>query len=103
MSSFPQEFYKEIFRLKKWTFYPESTRRPLLMANITVDLVYRRLAPGVLARLRELSPKDEHGRRKNKLFQWLSDDIGHPALKDHLSNLVFLAKSQDDWEMCSRR
>jgi hypothetical protein len=46
------------------------------MANLTVDLIYRRLAPGVLAKLRELNPKDEHGRRKNKLFQWLTADIG---------------------------
>jgi len=100
--TFPQEFYKEVFRLKRWTFDPDSSKRPMLMANITVDLVYRRLAPGVLARLRELSPMNEQGRRKHKLFQWLSDDIGHPALRDHLSNLIFLAKSQDEWETFCR-
>jgi P63C domain-containing protein len=100
--TFPQEFYKEIFRLKGWTFDPDSSRRPILMANITIDLVYRRLAPGVLAKLKELSPKDEHGRRKHKLFQWLSEDIGHPALKDHLSGLIFLAKSQDQWDAFCR-
>jgi hypothetical protein len=72
------------------------------MANITIDLVYRRLAPGVLAKLKELSPKDEHGRRKHKLFQWLTEDIGHPALKDHLSGLIFLAKSQDQWDSFCR-
>lgn len=98
VSTFPQDFYKEIFRLKNWMFDPASTRRPVHMAQITVDLVYRRLAPGVLAKLRELSPKDEHGRRKHKLFQWLSDDFGHPALREHLSNLIFLAKSQEQWE-----
>ena len=68
------------------------------MANLTVDLVYKRLAPGVLERLRELSPKDEKGRRKRKLFQWLSEDLGHPALKDHLAGLIYLAKAQDEWE-----
>jgi len=98
VSTFPQEFYKEIFRLRKWNFNPASTKRPVLMANITIDLVYRRLAPGVLTKLRELTPKDEHGRRKNKLFQWLSEDVGHPALKEHLSGLIFLAKSQDEWQ-----
>lgn len=98
VNTFPQEFYKEIFRLKKWTFDPDSSRRPVLMATITIDLVYRRLAPGVLAKLQELSPRDDRGRRKHKLFQWLSDDVGHPALRDHLSNIIFLAKSQDDWE-----
>ncbi len=100
--TFPQEFYKEIFRLKGWAFDPDSSKRPILMANITIDLVYRRLAPGVLAKLKELSPKDEHGRRKHKLFQWLTEDIGHPALKDHLSGLIFLAKSQDQWDSFCR-
>jgi len=100
--TFPQEFYKEVFRLKGWSFDPDSSKRPMLMANITVDLVYRRLAPGVLAKLRELSPKDERGRRKHKLFQWLTEDVGHPALKDHLSGLIFLAKSQDQWEAFHR-
>lgn len=96
--TFPQEFYKEIFRLKKWTFDPDSSQRPMLMAKLTNDLVYRRLAPGVLEKLKELSPKDNHGRRKNKLFQWLSEDVGHPALKDHISGIIFLAKSQDGWD-----
>lgn len=96
--TFPQEFYKEIFRLKNWSFDPSSSKRPVMMANLTVDLVYKRLAPGVLERLRELSPKDEKGRRKRKLFQWLSEDLGHPALKDHLAGLIYLAKAQDEWE-----
>ena len=98
VSTFPQDFYEQIFRLKGWSFDRSSSRRPKLMANLTVDLIYRRLAPGVLAKLRELTPKDEHGRRKNKLFQWLTADIGHPALKEHLSNITFLAKSHDDWD-----
>jgi hypothetical protein len=46
-------------------------------AAYTRDLVYERLAPGVLAELEQRSPKDENGRRKNKLHQWLSDDYGH--------------------------
>ena len=102
VKTFPQEFYKEIFRLKNWTFNPDSTKRPMLMAPITIDLVYRRLAPGVLDTLRKLSPKDGRGRRKNKLFQWLSTDVGHPALKDHLAGLTYLARSQDDWESYQR-
>ena len=70
----------------------------MLMAKLTADLVYSRLAPGVLEELRELSPRDEKGRRRNKLFQWLTGDIGHPALKDHIAGLTFLAKTHHDNE-----
>jgi hypothetical protein len=98
VKTFPQEFYKEIFRLQNWTFDPDSTKRPWKMARLTIDLVYRRLAPGVLDKLKTMSPKNENGRRKSKLFQGLSEDVGHPALKDHLAGLTFLARAQDNWE-----
>jgi hypothetical protein len=67
------------------------------MARVTSDLVYMRLAPGVLEQLRALTPRDEKGRLKNRLHQRLSRDVGHPALKDHLSGLVYLAKANDSW------
>lgn len=36
---FPKEFYEQIFRLKGWSYDPSSSKRPMLMAQITVDLV----------------------------------------------------------------
>jgi hypothetical protein len=30
------------------------------------------------------NPKDERGHRKNKHHQWLTEDVGHPALAQHL-------------------
>lgn len=86
----------EIFRLRGWEYRPGTTKRPMLMARLTADLVYSRLAPGVLEELRRLTPKDDKGRRKNKLFQWLTADIGHPALRDHVTGITFLAKSHKD-------
>jgi 2-phospho-L-lactate transferase/gluconeogenesis factor (CofD/UPF0052 family) len=68
------------------------------MAKLTADLVYSLLAPGVLEELRRLSPKDEKGHRKNRLFQWLTPDLGHPALRDHLTGLTFIARSHKKWE-----
>lgn len=74
----------------------ESHGLSMLMAKLTADLVYSRLAPGVLEELRRLTPKDDKGRRKNKLFQWLTTDIGHPVLRDHVTGITFLAKSHKD-------
>ncbi len=100
--TFPEEFYQEIFRLRGWTFTPGNSKRPMMMAKITADLVYSRLAPGVLEELRRMTPKDEKGRRKNKLFQWLSPDFGHPVLKNHISGVIYLAKANEIWEVFHR-
>jgi hypothetical protein len=100
--TFPDEFYREVFRLKGWTFNPGSNKRPMMMAKLTADLIYSRLAPGVLEELRKLSPKDEKGRRKNKLFQWLSPDFGHPVLKNHISGVIYLARANEDWDVFNR-
>lgn len=95
---FPPEFYKVIFNLKGWTYDSSSTKRPMLMAHLTNDLVYRRLAPGVLAELRRLNPPSENGRRKHKLHQWLSADVGHPALDKMVNNVIVLGTAMNDWD-----
>ena len=46
--TFPYEFYKNLFRLKKWDMDP-MTQRPSVVGHYTNDLVYRRLSPTVLA------------------------------------------------------
>ena len=45
--TFPYEFYNQIFRLKGWPG-PEGTKRPVIIAQYTNDIVYERLAHGVL-------------------------------------------------------
>jgi hypothetical protein len=67
------------------------------MAYYTNDIVYSRLAPGVLAELQERNPTDGHGRRKHKLFQHLTEDHGHPKLKKHLDDVVLLMEASSSW------
>lgn len=95
---FDPDFYKEIFRLKGWK-YDGSTKRPRQLGNITNDLIYARLAPGVLDELKKVNPINEKGQRKHKHHQWLTDDIGHPALRAHLKAVVVLLKATDDWDV----
>lgn len=96
--TFPADFYKEIFRLNGWQ-YPKisSSKRPSVIGHWTNDLIYDRLAPGVRDELHRLTPRDEKGRLKNKLFQYLSEDVGHPKLREHLSIVVALMRACDDW------
>jgi hypothetical protein len=81
--TFPDEFYENLFKLKGWQYRPTSVKRPGVVGRWTNDIVYKRLAPGVMIALREKNPVTETGRRKHRHHQWLSDDYGHPALREH--------------------
>jgi hypothetical protein len=94
---FPDTFYKAIFRLKKWPYNPGSVKRPSVVGWITNDIVYDRLAPGVLKELKARTPRDEKGRRKHRFHQWFTEDIGHPKLQEHLIKAEVLMNAAPNW------
>jgi hypothetical protein len=89
---FPDEFYENIYKLHKWQWPGMQKNRYSVVGKYTRDLVYERLAPTLLEELEKLSPKDESGNRKNKLHQWLTDDVGNPMLAQHLHSLVMFQR-----------
>ena len=95
--TFEADFYKELFRLRGIP-YTGSIKRPAYIGHLTNDLVYSRLAPGVLHELRTLNPPNEKGRRKAKHFQWLTQDVGHPKLQQHLASVTALMRASDNWD-----
>lgn len=97
-SCFPNEFYKEIFRLRGWTWKGMKVNRPQCVASYTKDLVYRRLAPGILVELESRNPISNSGRRKTPHYWWLTEDVGHPALAQHLHAVIHLMKAADSWD-----
>jgi hypothetical protein len=90
---FPDEFYRQIYRLKNWTWPGMQKNRMPLVGKYTNDLVYERLTPGILDELRAKNPRDEKGNRKVKFHQWLTDGIGHPRLQEHLYGLIGLMRT----------
>lgn len=99
---FPDEFYEQMYRLKKWNWSGGSSRRPQVAAKYTANIVYARLGPGVLDELQRVNPKLPTGRRKNKHHQWLTDDVGHPQLAQHLYAVIGLMRLSDSWEQFTR-
>lgn len=99
---FPDEFYQQIFRLRGWQWRGMSVNRPSAVAHYTKDVVYQRLAPGILAELEAKNPKDEKGRRRARHHQWLTEDVGHPALAQHLHAVIGLMRASDDWKQFQR-
>lgn len=101
---FPDEFYKEMFRLRGWQYSPMSTKGPLgprYAAKLTNEIVYDRLPPGVLDELRRKNPIED-GRRKHKHHQFLTEDIGNPHLEKHLAVVTALMRASTTWDNFKR-
>lgn len=97
--TFPDEFYKQIFRLKGWRYNPLDQRRPKVVGQLTNQVVYQKLPPGVLEKLRELNPvkNKQTWRRGAAHFQYLSSEIGQPDLRDHFLQIMPLMRASDTW------
>jgi hypothetical protein len=94
---FPDEFYRQIFRLKGWEYKPGSVARPSVIGYYTKDIVYARLAPGVLAELEKMNPA-ENGRRKVRHHQWLSEHVGNTRLAEVIGGVIMAMKLSSNWE-----
>src|SRR5271157_1546686 len=99
---FPDDFYREMFRLRNWQWRGMKVNRPSVVGHYTKDLVYQRLAPGVLEELERRNPKDDKGYRKQKHHQWLTEDIGHPALAQHLYATIGFMRASTSWDQFYR-
>lgn len=102
VQTFPADFYENLFRLRGLSFPKDTVKRPPYFGHLTNDIIYKRLAPGVLDEIRKLTPKNSSGRRKHKFHQRLSEDHGHPKLKEHLSAVIALMTVSDDYDQFVR-
>lgn len=94
--TFSDDFYKEIFRLRGWKV-EDFKKRPGVVGLWTADIVYARLAPGVLARLKEITPRNDKGQLKHHMHRWLTREVGDPALREHLGSVTTIMKLANDW------
>ncbi|HEX2955307.1 MAG TPA: P63C domain-containing protein [Chitinispirillaceae bacterium] len=96
--TFPDDFYRQLFRLKGMTYPPTTKNKPSFIGHWTNNIVYSRLAPGVVKKLKELNPRNSSsGERARKHFQYMTPSYGTPELRKHLDNLIFLMKGCTAW------
>jgi len=92
--TFPDEYYVEVFRILGLDYHNlrPGDGKPSEVGAFTRDYVYRRLAPGIVSELERSNPYVVPGRRMYKHHQWLTQEIGHPALREHLAKFITVLK-----------
>ena len=70
---FPDEFYRQLFKLRGWQYNPMSVKRPIYVGKLTNEIVYKKLPPGVLEKLRELNPINPATKRRGWKFKTFVD------------------------------
>lgn len=95
--TFPLDYFKEMCRLQNKEFRPDM-KLPPYFGHLTNDVIYSRLAPGVLSEVQRRNPTQDSGRRRHKNFQLLTEGIGHPKLLSLLGSVVTLMKLSTTWE-----
>jgi hypothetical protein len=94
--TFPNDYFKHLCRLKGVELR-DDMRLPKYFGHLTNDLVYRRIAPGLLKALKDR--REERGKASNKLCWWTSEELGHPELLLHLGTVVGLMKINSDYDV----
>lgn len=96
---FPDEFYKEIFRLNGWDFTVKGIQnRPGVIGTWTKELVYNLLPKGVVNELENKTPKSAAGNKTARLHQSLTLDIGEPHLEKQLNSIITLMNVSSNWK-----
>lgn len=94
--TFDSAYYEGMFKLRGLPYPPEkSNYRPSYFGHLTNDIVYGRLAPGVLSALKEEAKKDE---KKTHMHRHLTAGFGRQELLKHLGMVVGFMKDSDNWE-----
>lgn len=96
--TFKDDFYSHLFRLRGLEYPRDTIKKPMYFGHLTNDIVYKRLAPGVLDELKRVTPRDSEGRLKHQLHRKLSDDVGHPKLREHLKVVVTVMQLSKDYK-----
>lgn len=96
--TFPDEFYENLFRLRGLSYPVATVKKPQYFGLLTNNIIYARLAPSVLEELKKATPRDAKGRHKQQLHRRLSDDVGHPKLREHLASVITLMKISRNYD-----
>jgi hypothetical protein len=93
---FPDEFFRQIYRLQGWEFKPGTSKRTPLAGKLVNKYIYDQLPPGVHEELRRLNPRTPKGYRRNKHHQFLTAETGNVHLDRQIATVTTLMRVSDN-------
>jgi P63C domain len=106
IKTFPDEFFREIYRLQGWEYKPGTSKRTPYVGKLVNKYVYDQLPPGVHEELKRLNPRNERGYRPRKFHQFLTADTGSPQLDKQIATvttLMRISQSKEEFEILFER
>ena len=70
-----------------------QVNRYQVVSNYTKDLIYSRLASGLLEKLERMNPINDDGERSVRHHQFLTDQLGVPELHEHIVGIIAIMRS----------
>lgn len=98
---FPEEFFRQIYRLHGWAYSYGNMNRPQIIGKMINKWIYKYLPDGVLEALQNKNPVTESGRRKHKHHQFLTLEDGIRHLEGQIkvvTTLMRISDSQEEFE-----
>lgn len=95
VKTFPDEFFREIYRLQGWEYRPGTSQRTPYVGKLIKHYVYEQLPGGVLEELERVNPSTS-GRRSRKHHQHLTADTGNAHLDKQISTVTTLMRIARD-------
>lgn len=92
IKTFPDEFFKQIYRLQGWEYRPGTSKRTPHVGKLVNKYIYEQLPPGVLDELRRRNPKNERGYRAHKHHQLLTPETGNRHLDRQIATTTTLMR-----------
>lgn len=95
--TFPQVYYREIFRLKGWKIEGANIyRKPWQVAKHTMEVVYGRFTQDILTAIQVQNPYIVPGVRRFKHFQYLNE-VGQTKLEQFIAEAVEVMQDSSTW------
>ena len=98
---FPDEFFRQLFRLRDWQYSPVSINRPKIVGRIVSELIFDRLPGEVIEELGRCSlVASDDSRRRRRIF--LADEVDHTYLDKHIASVTALMRASKSWRSFKR-
>jgi hypothetical protein len=94
IKTFPDDFFKEVYRLQGWEFKPGTSKRTPYVGKLVNKYIYEQLPQGVLDELRRLNPKVGRGRAR-KHHQFLTEGTGSTHLDKQIISTLTLMRAAE--------